>query len=148
MRPQSTFTLHPSRRLTLLYPLLVAVALVPLWTMPLSAMLAAPLSLIVLAWGAYRLLFDARLRGQDSCVAFRLGEDDAIVLVQRSGRHIPGRILAGTFVTPLLVILNVAPEGSRRVCSLVLASDCMGSRSFRRLRVALRWGGRPDQSGR
>lgn len=130
------------------YCVLIALALAVLWVLPLYPAPVILLSLAIAVWGTFRLLRDARLYVQDSCVAFRLEGGEAVMLVQRSGRHVPGRILASTFVTPFLVILNVAPEGSLRIRSLVLAQDCMAGQSYRRLRVALRWGTEPDQSGR
>ena len=88
------------------------------------------------------LLRDARLASKQSCVAFRLEGQDAIVLILRNGMHLQGRVSADSLVTPYLVILNVKVGERRGVRSVPVLSDAMGADSFRRLRVALRWGGR------
>jgi hypothetical protein len=48
-------------------------------------------------------------------------------------------------VTPSLVILNVVLKEQRGRRSLLILPDTMGAESFRRLRVALKWGDKADQ---
>lgn len=146
MQRHSTYTLRPSRRLALLFSLLAAVALAASWLLPLPWPVLLGLSGTIIVWASYRLNHDARLRMQDSCVAFRLEEEETVMLVLRSGRHVPGTLSATSLITPFLVILNVKLQTRRVNRSLVLLPDCMGRQSFRRLRVALRWGGDSAQS--
>ena len=90
-------------------------------------------------------MFDTYLRMGHSCVAFRLETQDEIVLVLRNGRHLAGRVSSDSLVTPYLVILNVVLKEPRRRRSLLISPDAMGVESFRRLRVALKWGDKADQ---
>ncbi len=83
---------------------------------------------------------------EHSCVVFRLEERGEIVLLLRSGRHLPCRVSSDSLVTPYFVILNVILDKKRGGRSLVILPDAMGAESLRRLRVALRWGDRADQA--
>ena len=72
-------------------------------------------------------------------------ESDDVMLVLRNGSHVPGRMLPDSLVTPYLVILNIALNEQLGRRSLLIMPDSMGTDSFRRLCVVLRWG---DKSGR
>ena len=143
---QRYFKLRPSRSLTLYLIVLCAVALISLWQLPLPAPASLALSVLVLCWGGYCLLLDAKLHMGRSCVAFRLEEGEDVVLVLRNGRHLTCRVSPDSLVTPYLVILNVVPNGRGRGRSLLILRDAIGVESFRRLRIALRWGDRGGQS--
>lgn len=99
-----------------------------------------------MGFATYRLLLDANLSLRHSCVAFRLEEQGEIVLVLRNGRHLQGVVSPDSLVTPHLVILNIVLSDRRRGRSLVILPDNMGGESFRRLRVALRWGVTANQA--
>jgi toxin CptA len=146
MQRHSTYTLRPSRRLGALLILLGAGASVALWLLPLALPVSLMLSVVIAGWALYRWHLDAKLRSMNSCVALRLEGDEAVVMVLRDGRHVPGRLSATSLITPFLVILNVSPEARRLRRSLVLLPDCMSRQNFRRLRVALRWNGKTSQS--
>jgi toxin CptA len=49
-------------------------------------------------------------------------------------------VLAGSFVSAYLTVLNVKTEASRWRTSLILTPDRVDVGAFRRLRVWLRWG--------
>ncbi len=142
---QRHYKLRPSRFLVLLIVLLCVAALVSLWLLPLSTPVLLALTAVVLCWGGYCLLLDANLRMGHSCVAFRLEDSEEIVLVLRSGSHLSGRLSPDSLVTPYLVILNVVLKEQRGGRSLLILPDAIGAESFRRLRVALRWGDKSDQ---
>ena len=142
---QRHYKLRPSRFLALLILLFCAASLVSLWLLPLATPVVLALAAIVLCWGFYRLLLDAYLHMGRSCVAFRLEDNEEIVLVLRSGSHLSGRASPDSLVTPYLVILNVALKEPRGERSLLILPDAIGEESFRRLRVALRWGDKADQ---
>jgi hypothetical protein len=142
---QRHFKLRPSRSLALLFFFLSVISLVSLWLLPLPAFWLFVLTVAVLCWTGYNLLLSANLRMGHSCVAFRLEEGDAIVLVLRNGMHLSGRVSADCLVTPYIVILNVELSEQRKGRSLLILPDIMGADSFRRLRVVLRWGDRSDQ---
>jgi toxin CptA len=141
---QRYYTLRSSRLLTLTLFLLCAVSLAGAWSQPLPATASIILTALVLGWGGYHLSL-ANLRLQHSCVAFRLEEGAGIVLVLRNGRHVPCEMARDSLVTPWLVILNVKLAEQRGARSLVLPPDVMDAQSFRRLRVALKWGDRAVQ---
>ncbi|HLP97313.1 MAG TPA: protein YgfX [Sideroxyarcus sp.] len=136
---QRHYRLRPSRRLAFVIFLLALAALFPLWLFPWSMAVTLVCAGMVLSLAAYRLLRDAKLSLRHSCVAFRLEGHGEIVLVLRNGEHLQGVISPDSLVTPHLVILNLVPS-NRRGRSLVILPDNMGSESFRRLRVALKWG--------
>jgi toxin CptA len=143
---QRFFKLRPSGSLALLFLFLGSVTLVSLWMMPLPKVVLPVMALAVLGWLVYRILLDANLRMGYSCVAFRLEEDEGIVLVLRDGRQLSGQVSGDSVVTPYLVILNVALGEQSSTRSLLIMADAMGAESFRLLRIALRWGERADQS--
>lgn len=87
-------------------------------------------------------LRDARLSLAQSCVAFRLENENGITLIQRNGRHLTGTVSADGVVTPLLILMNIKKDGHGQQ-SIVLLPDSMNRDDFRRLRVALRWNRRP-----
>jgi hypothetical protein len=142
---QRQYKLRPSRFLALLFVFLVALALVSLWLLPLLTSELLALTALVMFWSGYCILLNANLRMGHSCVAFRLEDQEEIVLVLRDGRHLSGRLSPDSLVTPYIVILNVVLNEQRRVRSLLVLPDAIGVESFRRLRVALRWGERADQ---
>lgn len=142
---QRYYTLRPSRLLALSIVLLCSASLAALWSLSLPVMGATVLTMAVLWWGGY-LSLDANMRLRHSCVAFRLEEGEELVLVLRNGRHLPCRMSRDSLVTPWLVILNVVSSEQRGVRSLVILQDAMGAESFRRLRVALRWGSKAGQA--
>jgi hypothetical protein len=136
---QRHFKLRPSRSLALFFFILCFSALVSLWTLPLPSLVLLVLTLVVLCWGGYCMVFDAGLRMGDSCVAFRLEDGEEIVLVLRNGSHLMCRLSGDSLVTPYIVILSVILNEQRRGRSVLISPDTMGAESFRRLRVALRW---------
>lgn len=136
---QRYFKLRPSRSLALYLFILCVAAILVLWQLPLPIPVLLASSLSILCWGGYYLVLAANLRTGRSCVAFRL-EEDGVVLVLRDGRHLPYKVAADSLVTPYLVILNVESGERRGRRQLLILPDAIGGESFRRLRVALRWG--------
>lgn len=143
---QRHFKLRSSRFLAFLILFLSVISLVSLWTLPLPVLVLFVLTVMLLSWGGYFLLLDANLRSNHSCVAFRLEDDDGIVLVLRSGRHVSGRVLQGSLVASYLVILNIALRDRRCMRSILVLPDAMSADSFRRLRVRLVWGEGADKA--
>lgn len=139
---QCYFKLRPSRQLAALLFLASVLSLVSLWLLPLPLLAILALTGVILYGVSFCLLLDAGLRRMHSCVAFRLEDREEIVLVLRNGMHLPGRISSDSLVTPYLVILNVVLSEQQGRRSLKIMPDAMGVDSFRRLRVALRWGDR------
>ena len=139
------YKLRPSRILTLLFTALFTVTLAVLWMLPISAAGLVILTLVVLCWGGYHLLLNASLSLGFSCIAFRLENQNDIVLVLRNGSHLQGHVSADSLVTPYLIVLNIVLTEPRGRRSLLVLPDTMGADSFRTLRVALRWRDESDQ---
>src|SRR5512146_874813 len=111
-----------------------------LWLLRLPTAGTLIVAAVVLYWGGHSLLLDANLRMGHSCVGFRLEDSDEIVLLLRSGRHLSCRVAPDSLVIPYFVILNVTLSEQRGGRTLMILPDAMEAESFRRLRVALRWG--------
>lgn len=139
---QRHYKLRPSRSLALLLTLLGATLLAMLWQLPLPPPGLIALSTLVLCWSGYRLFLEANLRMGHSCMAFRLEESDKVVLLLRDGRHLPCRVGPDSLVTPYCVVMSLFVGEQRRGRRVLIMRDAMRAESFRRLRVALRWGGK------
>lgn len=138
------FQFHPSR---IFSTLLVAVFLLTILVsvvLPLVLSLKVLLIFILLCALTYYLLRYARLLLPSSIVAMHI-EAMNVVLHQRNGNKESGRILSGSLVTPLLVVLNVFQDRQARTCSVILFADSLHKEPFRELRVILSWGGTPQQ---
>jgi len=85
------------------------------------------------------VLRDARLTLADAGVAIRL-EDERIVLFNREGNELVGKLQQSSVIMPQMVILNIALANHYWGKSVVLMPDSMDVESFRQLRVALKWG--------
>ncbi len=143
---QQYYKLRPSRSLALILLFLCVVSLATLLLLALPVAVRLILTVVVLCWGGYSLLLDAILRMGHSCLGLRLEDGEEIVLLLRSGRHLSCRVSPDSWVTPYLIVLNVILSDQRGRRSLMILPDAMGEESFRRLRVALRWGGKADQA--
>lgn len=73
-----------------------------------------------------------------SIVGLRL-EGDQVSLIMRGGGELTGVIQPDSLVTPALTILNVLPQGKKRVRSLLIFPDSLDKERFREMRVLLRW---------
>jgi toxin CptA len=111
-------------------------AAVPLWVkMGLSLGIAASLP--------WPLASQAALRAAEAIVALEITERGRLSFLTRGGKWRACELLGSTYVSPWLTILNLKPEGGRLVRHVVLVTDNVDARDFRRLRVWLRWGDRP-----
>jgi toxin CptA len=137
---QQQFELQPSHYLAAM--LITAhgatlAALIPL-AFPIWAKMA--LAFLVLLSLGYHLRREAWLFAPSATVALIL-EGDQVVLSTRDGKHLMGKILHDSLVTPYLTILNVLPQGARFSRSVIILPDSLDAESFRQLRVWLKWGG-------
>jgi toxin CptA len=64
----------------------------------------------------------------------------------KNGETLSGNIEGSTFVTPLLIVINVSPAGLRRRRSAILLPDSAAAEDLRRVRVWLRHRVRPDSA--
>jgi toxin CptA len=79
------------------------------------------------------------LRGADAITAIEL-EDDGGVVHRRDGRKEHARLLASTYVSPCLTLLNLRVARRIPAQHIIIVPDNVEAEAFRRLRVWLRWG--------
>jgi toxin CptA len=137
-------TLRPSRRLAAILivahaaagGLMLALSLPPWLTAAGSVML-----LVSAVRGVHRY---ALLRGPGAITALVFSDREAVDLTLRDGSTQDGRVLGSSTVGTSLTILNIALVGKRLPVHVVLMGDSLAAEEFRRLRVWLRWGPRPQ----
>jgi len=131
-------SLGPSSGLTWLLSGGHAGAAILLWvTLPAWWSLAACAALagsLLLALGRH-----ARRSAGAAVVEVALGQDGRVDLRRRDGGRAEGRLLPSTFVSPLLVIVNLAGDRWRPPRAVVVPADSVAADDHRRLRVWLRW---------
>lgn len=108
-----------------------------LLSLPIAAQMT--LAFILMASMFYHLWRYAWLAAPSSNVTLLL-EGERIVLVSRRGEQIPGKVMPDSLITPFITVLNILPQNSRWVNSVVILPDSMDAESFRQLRVSLKWG--------
>jgi len=109
-----------------------------LWlAVPVVYALACSVALSVhLAWAVRRhaLRTDAR-----ALIELDVLDDGSVSVCTRAGLRRTCRVGRSSFVSPLLAVLNLRPEGGRWTRHLLIAADSVDADGFRRLRVWLRW---------
>jgi len=136
---QRTFKFYPSRLLGFCICLGHAIAIGALAALPVPKLAFILLLAVLLLSTAYYLQRHARLALANAWVGLQL-EEDYLVLFNRRGDELRGRLLGSSLVMPHLVILNIAIPNYYQTQNVVLMPDSMDEESFRQLRVALKWG--------
>jgi toxin CptA len=136
---QGIFTINASRLLAIFILLGHSVAIGALMFVPIPKLALYFLEIVLILSAIYYWLRDAKLILPGSWIALRL-EDECIVLFSRNGNEFIGKLLESSFITPHLVILQVALPDYRLKQNVVLMADSMEEESFRKLRVAVKWG--------
>ncbi|HVY05113.1 MAG TPA: hypothetical protein VHB46_03970 [Burkholderiales bacterium] len=108
-----------------------AIAFLPGW-------LGLPLAAGVMASLAFSLRRHALLVSPDAVIEITVKEGNRCELVLRDGRIVAGRLAPSTFVSPLLIVLNVSIDGMRSGRSVVLMPGSAAAEEVRALRVWLR----------
>ena len=117
-----------------------AVLFLPGWWMPALASAAIAGNLV------FHIRRDA-LQLSGHAVTELLLEDGArCEFTLRNGETLAGTIEGSTFVTPLLIVINVGPEGRGRRRAAILMPDSAPPEDLRRVRVWLRHRVRPDST--
>jgi toxin CptA len=111
--------------------ILLWVTLPAWWSIAGCAALAGSLVLV--------LGHHARRSAGAAVVEVALAQDGRVDLHRRDGGRAEGRLLPSTFVSPLLVILNLAGDRWRPPRAIVVPADAVADDDHRRLRVWLRW---------
>jgi toxin CptA len=116
-----------------------SVAIAALFFVPIPQLSFVLLLVVLLCSAVYFVLREARLFLADAGIALRL-EGERIVLFNRKGDEMVGKLLRSSLVMPQIVILNIALPDRFWRKNIVLMPDSMDADSFRQLRVALKWG--------
>ena len=137
---QRQFNFQPSRYLVLALAVMHGVAWVSLLLLALPAWADAALFGLLAVNLLHHVSHKSWLTARPAGIAMQLDEDKVIV-TERNGRQVAGKVLPDSIIAPLLTIVNFLPQGSRSVRSVVILPDSLDTDSFRQLRVGLRWGG-------
>ncbi len=140
----ASLTLRPSRRLAAILILAHAATGGLLLALPLPSWLTAAASLMLLASAVWCVHRYAMLRGPGAITALAFSDRETIRLTLRDGSTHTGHVLGSSTVGTTLAILNIALAGKRLPVHVVLLGDSLAAEDFRRLRVWLRWGPRPQ----
>ena len=114
-----------------------AVLVLPDWWMPVAAGAAIAASLV------FHVRRDALQRSDRAVTEMLLKDAGDCELILKDGSTQAGQIEGSTFVSPLLIVINVSVERSRIGRSVILLPDCAPAEDLRRLRVWLRHRARP-----
>lgn len=107
--------------------------------MPLPPLLKAGAALAVLASLAYGGWHHFLRRSHHAVVGLKILRE-GMKVETRSGSWTTANILATSFVSPWLTVLNLKLPQQRLPTHVVLLPDMLSRDEFRRLRVWLKWG--------
>jgi toxin CptA len=116
-----------------------SVTIVALMFVPIPKVAIFLLVIVLILSAIYYCLRDALLALASSWISLRF-EDERVVLCNRNGDEFTGKLLGSSVVTPLLVILQISLPNYLLKQNVVLMPDSMDAESFRKLRVAVKWG--------
>ena len=140
--------LVPSRLLTGWLVGLHAVSLVPLWWSDLPAPAAGALAVAIGLHGAWSVWRPSWLRSPHSIIGMELQADAGSVLIARNGTRFDGTVSDSTVILGCLVVLAVRGAAGQEIRRAIVVRDMLSVDDFRRLRVALKWGGVQAPGGR
>lgn len=135
---QKQFSLNSSRIFTALLLLVHGITLSALLSLPVATWIKLLVAICLLCSLVYYLRREAWLFLSTSCVSLHL-DGTEIVLFTRGGMELAGTLARDSFVSPLVVILNIKIQGAPFPRSVIIFPDAIATESFRELRVALRW---------
>jgi len=136
----SLFELQASRICSALLILVYSLAVLIVFTLPVMALAKVALAMLLVGALVYYLRRIAWLLSASSPVAMRI-QGANITLLTRAGEELSGELMADTLVTPILIVINVIPQGSKKISSVLVFPDSMDKERSRELRVLLKWGG-------
>jgi len=139
--------LAPSRLLTGWLIGAHAVSLVPPWWACLSAPAGAALAIAIVAHGAWSVWRAGRLRSPHSITGVELHAGAGCTLRARNGDRFDGTVAGSTVVVGSLVVLAVRASAGHATRHAIVVRDMLAGDDFRRLRVALKWGGSQAPGG-
>jgi len=93
---------------------------------------------------AFHLRRDALRLSEDAVIEVMLRDHGRCELLTRGGAVLEGTVAGSSFVSAWFTVVNVRPDGGRRLRSVVVMPDCAAAEDRRRLRVWLRFRARPE----
>ena len=135
---QRQFHLQSSRYLVFVLIAIHSVAMMSMLLLPLPGWAKIVLVILLSASLLHYLRQNAWLSARSSQVALSLRQQE-VMLTSRESSEVAAKVMAESFVMPLLTIVTVLPHGARRKISTVIFPDSLDAESFRKLRVLLKW---------
>jgi len=136
--------LRPSRWLALMLLVAHLAALLLLALLPVAAWLQSGGAVLLLCSGFRTITHHALRRSRSSAQALEFVDRAQLRVRSRDGQWHSGCVLGTSTAGAALVVLNIRVEGQRWPVHVVIPGDSLDSEDFRRLRVWLRWGPRPQ----
>jgi toxin CptA len=140
-------SLKGSRLLAVLLIAMHALGAVLLWSFPLVLWLKAAATSALLASLVFYLRRDALRSLPQSVTALSLNSECGCAIQSVRGQWLETRLLASSFVSPYLTVLNLSPHGAWGARHVVIFPDAVDPEAFRQLRVLLKWKC-PKEAGR
>ena len=138
-------TVLPSVRLAVALCVAHLAAAGLLWLVPVPALAKGALTLAVAVSLVYFLAREATLHAANAIVALELKSSGGIAFQTRDGRWVDCELSGSSYVSPRLTIVNLQPRGKGRARHVILLSDNVDARDFRRLRMWMRWKTEPGR---
>lgn len=108
--------------------------------LPLQPLIQWPVILAILLTAVMTIRRHVLLTQSNAVSALSLSQSSKLQLTYQDGREVEVMVLASSFVTAYLTILNLRDLENGRQVHLLLLPDNTDAEAFRQLRVWLRWG--------
>jgi hypothetical protein len=133
-------SLRPSRRFLAVLAAGHLAAMFAVFALDLPLWAKTGVSAVIIASAGYQISRVALLRADTSIVALELDRDGSAAFAIRGGGWQEATLLGTSFVSPVLIVLNLRVNQSRAIRHIVLMEDSADTEALRELRVLLRWG--------
>jgi len=137
--PSPRIAIAPSMTLAIVLGVSHLAAAGLLWLVPIPALGKAMFTFGIGGSLIYFMARNALLHSAHSVVALEFRDGADAVVRTRRGEWIECELLASSYLSPRLTILNLRPRGRWAARHVILMSDNVDPREFRRLRIWLRW---------
>ena len=134
-----TIKLSPSIWLTGLLTAMHGLALVLIWLLPFDLWLKIAAGLLLLASLIYHVRRNAMRTSLNAILALQISPECRCSAQVGSGDWFDAQLLATSFVSPYLTILNLRLDHAHLGKHVVILPDAIEAEQFRELRVLLRW---------
>ena len=138
-------SVSPSVRLAIALSVAHLAAAGLLWLVPVPALGKGVFTLAIAVSLVFFLARDAALHAANAIVALELKSGGGISFHTRDGRWADCELSGSSYVSPRLTIVNLQPRGKGRARHVILLSDNVDARDFRRLRMWMRWKTEPGR---